>query len=248
MNHPLHLTTITLLLAVSKLSAATLYVSLESTNPTLPYASWVTAATNIQDAVYWAASSDVVLVSNGVYRGGVAVTKPLTLLSANGPQVTVINGGKTNSCAILTDGASLTGFTLTNGGTSGGNGGGVWCASTNAFLTNCVIVGNMVQPSGTGGGTGWGGGVYGGTLYQCTLSGNQAVTRWVSRPPYQTPIYGYGGGAYGSVLHACTVDDNSAESGSGVYESTLYNCTLDGNSGGDAYGLGGGACWSSLYD
>jgi len=35
------LTTITLLLAASSLSAATLYVSLESTNPTPPYTNWV---------------------------------------------------------------------------------------------------------------------------------------------------------------------------------------------------------------
>ena len=81
------------------------------------------------------------LVTNGVYPGGVSVTKPLTLRSVNGPQFTVINGGGTNRCVSLTDGASLTGFTLTNG-YQYGYGGGVACASTNAFLTNCVIVGN----------------------------------------------------------------------------------------------------------
>ena len=109
------MTAITLLLAVSSLSAATHYVSLESTNPTPPYTNWATAATNIQDAVDVAAAGDVVVVTNGVYPGGVTVTKPLTLRSVNGPQFTIINGGGTNRCVSLTDGASLTGFTLTNG-------------------------------------------------------------------------------------------------------------------------------------
>ena len=51
MNNSLRLTVITLLLAASNLPAATLYVSLGSTNPTPPYTNWVTAAMNIQDAV-----------------------------------------------------------------------------------------------------------------------------------------------------------------------------------------------------
>ena len=51
MSHSFHPTVITLLLAAANLSAATHYVSLESANPTPPYTNWVTAATNIQDAV-----------------------------------------------------------------------------------------------------------------------------------------------------------------------------------------------------
>src|ERR1700694_3089594 len=43
-------------LAALNLSAATLYVSLESTNPKPPFATWATAATNIQDAVETAAN------------------------------------------------------------------------------------------------------------------------------------------------------------------------------------------------
>ena len=78
MNHSLRLTGIILLLAVTNLSAATLYVSLESTNPTPPYTNWATAATNIQQTVEAAAASDEVVVTNGVYPGGVTVTNPLT--------------------------------------------------------------------------------------------------------------------------------------------------------------------------
>jgi hypothetical protein len=127
MNHSRRLTVITLLLAVSQVPAATHYVSLGSTNPTPPYTNWVTAARNIQDAVIVAVTNDVVVVTKGVYPGGVSVTNPLVLLSVNGPQVTLIDGGGTNRCASLTDGASLSGFTLTNGNAV--SGGGVWCAS-----------------------------------------------------------------------------------------------------------------------
>ncbi len=112
-------------------------------------------------------------------------TNPLLLLSVNGPQFTVINGGGTNQCISLNDGASLTGFMLTNGFSGDPNGsylgGGMVCTSTNVFMTNCVITGN----SGYGGG-----GAYGGTLHSCTLIGNSA---W------------FGGGATLSMLYNCTL-------------------------------------------
>lgn len=137
LRNSLVLTPFALLLAVPSLPAATHYVFLGSTNPTPTYTNWVTAATNIQDAVDAARAGETVLVTNGSYAGGVSVANPLTLLSVNGAQFTVIHGGGTNRCISLADGASLTGFTLTNG--LADNAGGVLCSSTNVFLTNCVI-------------------------------------------------------------------------------------------------------------
>ncbi len=244
---------LTLLLAVSSLSAATHYVSLGSTNPTPPYTNWATAAMSIQAAVNVGATNDVVLVNHGVYPGGVSVTKPLTLLSVNGPQFTIINGG--GPCVYLTGGASLTGFTLTNGYNLS-DGGGVRCYSPNAFLTNCLIVGNFSGPiDGTGGGAegctlynctlsgnsaldgGLGGGAVNCTLYNCTLTGNGAFPGQVGRA-------GYGGGALDCTLYNCTLIGNSATYGGGADNCTLYNCTLSGN--GAPYGGGANGC--TLYN
>jgi uncharacterized delta-60 repeat protein len=267
MKNPIRLTISALLLAVSNLSAATLYVSAASTNPAPPYATWATAATNIQDAVDAAAAGDEVVVTNGNYGTGgragyrVAVDKPLMLRSVNGPEVTAILGdqvpGTTNgdgqvTCVYLTNAASLCGFTLTHRATPQSpvwNAGGVACASTNAFVTNCMIVGNSMNPKfgqggGAGGGTlsnctltgnsaGQGGGALGCTLYNCVLSSNLA--------------YQYGGGAYGCTLFNCVLSGNwamYAGGGGGAGNCTLYNCVLTGNSDQD----GGGAAGCTLYN
>ena len=202
----LGLTISLLLLAASRLGAATLHVSAVGTSPTPPYADWATAATNIQDAVNAAAGGDTVLVTNGVYSGGIFVTNPLALLSVNGPRLTVIDGGAAVRCVSLTNGASLAGFTLTNGTDNiGSGGGGVWCASTNAVVTNCVITGNSAFG---------GGGAAGGTLNFCTLTGNSGV---------------YGGGAAGCSLNNCTLVGNGASYGGGAHSSDLNNCLVVSN-------------------
>jgi hypothetical protein len=226
---------------IGAVSAATLYVSLDSPNPTPPFTSWATAATNIQQAVDAAAAGDDIVVTNGQYATGeravgtsllanrVAVDKPLRLRSVNGPQFTIIQGASAPGggygegairCVYLTDGASLSGFTLTNGAAD--SGGGVSCASTNPALTNCVIVGNVALE---------GGGIFGGTLYNCVLSQNHASGKMFS---------GWGGGASGSTLYNCSLTSNSAGQGGGVFGGTLYNCTVTGNSAWH----GGGACGS----
>ncbi|MBK7999661.1 MAG: PKD domain-containing protein [Verrucomicrobia bacterium] len=213
------------------------YVASSSTNPVYPYTNWLTAATNIQDAVDAAPAWALVRVTNGVYQSGtrviqgrsnrVAVTKPMTVSSVNGPVATAIVGSGLNNslavrCVYLASGAVIAGFTLTNGATQS-SGGGAWCESTNAMLTNCVLSGNTAS---------CGGGVYFGTLNNCTLTGNSAVGS-----------FGKGGGAYYSAVINCDVTSNSADSGGGAYSCTLYNCTLTGNS---AESEGGGAYNSTL--
>ena len=224
MNNQLRLPVITLLLAVFNLSAATLYVSLVSTNPMPPYTNWVTAATNIQQAVGAAAAGDVVVVTNGAYPGGVTATNRLTLVSVNGPQSTVIDGGGGTRCAVLASGASLSGFTLTGGADTDGNGGGGVSGGT---LYNCTLTGNSADH---------GGGAIGSTLNNCTVTFNMAPSGWGG---YWS---GFGGGAFACVLSNCVLTGNSvALFGGGAAGSTLYNCTLTGNSA--SWGGGTVNCW-----
>jgi len=223
------------------------YVDVNSASPVAPYTSWATAATNIQDAVDAAVAGDAIVVTNGIYATGgrygnrVAVDKPLSLRSINGPQSTTINGGQSNRCVYLTNGASLSGFTLTNGFVlnrgfgSRSYGGGLLCESTNAMVSNCVVSGNSVVgvclcEGGIHGPAG--GGVYGGTLNDCILGNNRAQGSYNSRP------YGTGGGAKNATLNNCTLSENSAALfGGGASGCTLNNCTLSGNGA----RIGGGA-------
>ena len=45
--------------------------------------------------------------------------------------------------AFLTNGAMLSGFTLTNGYADQGR--SVWCTSTNAVVSNCILIGNSAS-------------------------------------------------------------------------------------------------------
>ena len=147
-------------------TATTYYVNAGNPAPAPPYTSWLTAATNIQDAVALTANGDTVLVTNGVYAHGgmpviagftyrIAVTNAVTVESVNGPWVTTIwGGGITNEspdvgCAWLTNGASLIGFTV-EGGNTIFNGGGIWCASSKNYVQDCVIVSNTAEEFGDG--------------------------------------------------------------------------------------------------
>jgi hypothetical protein len=228
-------------------SAGTLYVWHDSPDPAPPFDTWAKAATNIQDAVDAAVDGDTVLVMAGVYATGgravfgtlinrVAIDKAIDVQSVNGPEVTVIegasapgggNGNGAIRCVYLGVNAVLSGFTLFNGNTrkSGDpdneqSGGGAWCETT-ATLTNCIIASNLAYH---------GGGSYGGTLYNCTLTGNRATDR--------------GGGSCNGTLHNCTLFGNSAGGGGGAYYGTFYNCTLTGNAATD----GGGALHGTFYN
>lgn len=214
--------------------AITRYVDLNSASPTPPYTSWSSAATNINDAIDAATTNDLILVTNGIYQDGgrvvtgtmtnrVAITKPVVVSSVNGPAVTIIQGAfdpisnSTGDNAVqgvyLCNNAVLAGFTITNGvtqeefwGLNQTRGGGIWCESTNAVVTNCIITGNKAF--------GDGGGVYRGTVINCQLYGN---------------IAGAGGGAASAQLVNCLLYENAAYAGGGAYECTVINSTVTYN-------------------
>lgn len=184
-------------------------------NPVIPFSTWGSAATNIQDAINAAAAGDIVLVTNGVYSAGgmvmasnltnrVALNKAVTVVSANGYQSTIIQGAwdpiATNGpgavrCAWVGDGAMLIGFTLQNGATRATGDGG--------------LLGGPLQS---------GGGIWcnstNGVVANCLLTNNAAF---------------YGGGmAYGTLNNSLVIG-NSAQFGGGVLYSTLNNCTVVNN-------------------
>jgi hypothetical protein len=89
------------LLVYTAPAITTHYVDAGGTNPVVPYTSWATAATNIQDAMSTTGAGDLVLVTNGIYQYGgdsfsgsnrVHVINEATLQSVNGPAVTFIMG------------------------------------------------------------------------------------------------------------------------------------------------------------
>lgn len=225
--------------------AKVLYVDLNSTHATVPYADWQTAATNIQDAVDAASAGDTVWVTNGTYETGgrawqgfltnrAVVPRAITLQSVNGPQVTIIKGFQvpgsilgTNAvrCVFLTAGAVLSGFTVVSGATGSERvlshmdpdylGGGVYCGQATALVTNCVILGNAAGASG--------GGVCGAEVRNCAIVSNTAAT---------------GGGVAGAALYNCVIARNVAAYGGGVVGGQVNNCLVLSNS---ATQYGGGA-------
>lgn len=238
------------------ISSGIYYVVTNNPSSTAPYDSWAKAATNIQDAVDAAFVGGTVLVSNGVYRAGghvvylsqtnrVAIDKTLTVRSVNGPAATIIEGALdsfttmgTNAIrgVYMTNSTTLSGFTVTNGATwliqcecyDDGvyRGGGIWCESATATITNCIVTGCYASDLG--------GGISGGTSWNCLIASNHA----------DLAISGYGGGAESATLNNCELSGNSSFAiGGGAVYSALNNCLLHGNS---TAGNGGGAGSSTL--
>jgi hypothetical protein len=191
-----------------------------------PFTSWATAATNIQAAVDVALEGETVWVANGIYAAGSRAVGTTTNRVAVTNAVTVrsLNGpGVTR----IQGTAGVRGVYLVDGawlvGVTVTNGGSYAINGGGVYggsLSNCTLAGNNAA---------LGGGAYTSRLYQCTLTGNAAP--------------GGGGGAFGCVLQNCLLVGNTADNGGGSVLSTLYNCTMVDNTG-DA----GSSYYCTLYN
>ncbi|VGO18764.1 right-handed parallel beta-helix repeat-containing protein [Pontiella sulfatireligans] len=131
--------------------------------------------------------------------------------------IPVIDAGGSNRCFQLGYSACvLENLVIQNGEFSSGYGGGIYCQNgapriTYSTITDCTAY--------------YGGGIYKGTVENCTLANNIATSQ--------------GGAAYQSTLEGSTLSGNTAQYGGGLYDGTLTGCTLSNNTattqGGAAY-------------
>ena len=267
-----------LLLTVNSF-AATNYVWQSSPSPASPYSSWATAAHNIQDAVDAATNGEIVIVAAGIYSNEVRVTpdftlsnrlvitKKITVKSEEGPDKTVIvgagpNGSQAIRCVYMTNGASLIGFTLSNGHTRttasvfieyfyNKSGGGVFMVD-NCYVSNCYFINNSADHSGGGLNS-----YYGGTVDCCRFTYNTAnngggISFFMSSSGLtllrnsvitgNNAVYVGGGVNIDSAqnMTKCFISGNSANNGGGVYLKSFQSveaCTISNNF---ARNIGGG--------
>ncbi|MCC6355241.1 MAG: hypothetical protein IT577_15220 [Verrucomicrobiae bacterium] len=241
--------------AALPLPSATLYVWTNSPSDG-PGTNWTSAFHTIQAAVDAAFDGDTVLVTNGYYDTGgaltpgyglsnrVCVTNAIVLRSVNGPDTTLIMGAADPAtgglgsnavrCAYVAGAATVSGFTLTNGHT--------WPESMQfpdtkapnrlaggAFLSDGALVTNCVLAVNRCGEVGAGAYLTNGArAANSSLIGNRAEGR------------GSIGGAYCSV--GCSIDDCLVASNyafvaiGGVYcQGRLNRCTITENNAGGLY-------------
>lgn len=205
---------------------------------------------SIQAAIAAAANGDTVLVYPGTYYESIDLLgKNLTVVSAQGPTLTTINGGQANAVVRCVSGearaAVIGGFTITNGRAAFG--GGFLILNAQPTIRRCRVVANTALTAG--------GGVYmsfGVPRFEnCDFASNTALnygggaaTDYGSAPEfYECSFTGNGaafGGAVGNnladpVLDRCTLNSNVASQGGGGVDSfggqvRIYDSTISQNS------------------
>lgn len=218
--------------------AVTRYVNVNNSSPVSPYTSPANAANTIQEAVDVAINGDIIKVADGVYSTGaqitpaggtlsnrIVVTSNIIIESETGPENTIISGesdsgtgGPGNSamrCIYLTNSATLSGFTLSNGftRTSGDmsleqSGGGAFLDG--GCISNCIVTMNAANTRG--------GGIFvnlGGCVYDSVINFNNSYGSFPS-----------GGGIFAlteSEINRCVVHNNFATNSSGGQGAGIYS-------------------------
>ena len=191
-----------------------------------------TAKKTIQAAVNRAAKNDTVKVAEGVYADEnaydastvacVVISNNLTLVATGSKERTHIVGRHANTSTGVGEGAvrcifvkekavaRIEGFTIRDGATISGNGGGVSFSVYNkadGWLVDCVVS-NCVASRG--------GALLYGTAIRCLFAGNNSTS--------------YGKVASQSILYNCLVVDNVGSDRLFNYPRDIVNCTIAGNS------------------
>ncbi len=206
----------------------------------------------IQGAITVAVAGDTVLVQPGNYVENINfIGKDLVILSASGPEITIINGNQNGSVVLFinneTDAAVLDGFTITNGNGWDGAaytprmGGGILVRNgASPILKNLVITNNTAD--GAGQSPPATGSIGGGILI--SRNSNPLLDNIIISNNHSN--MGGGLAVYQSepILENITIIENEASnSGGGVYiqnSSPQFNNTLIGDNSAINYG---GAVW-----
>ena len=117
------------------------------------------AYSTIQAAIDAATTGDTVLVADGTYTENLIIDKDITIISENGAEKTIIDGGKITHVIAISSSTTrdcvLDGFTVTNGGNANGDSddgaGGINVWGGSPTLRNLIITGNRREKWSGGG-------------------------------------------------------------------------------------------------
>lgn len=223
------------------------YVAHNGQAPAFPYTNgWLSAASNIQDAVNITSEGDTVWVGAGRYTvppnptnyadnyNVVYITNHITLRSSNGaPESTIIDGSATNRgiafwcySKVGKKQFVLDGFTISNCWVTNAGAGiliryqnGVAVASGTCTVQNCIISDNSVAFLSSS----IGAGIYGQSPSAVWWGLNMSNCVVRRNEALYGPVAGnisYGGGIYGSYMFLwmtnCTIQDCTATYGGGI--------------------------------